>query len=87
MRKPTLSERKRAEYLLECIATADDRAIRRKLGIPDKGFKKRLVHNLTKYCTIADAPRSGRPRPLGQLEWRAGRAPPSRHAALNAALE
>lgn len=62
MRNPTLSERKRAEYLLECIANADDRAIRRKLGIPDKGFKKRLVHNLTKYCTIADAPRSGRPR-------------------------
>lgn len=62
MRKPTLTERKRAEYLLECIATADDRAIRRKLDIPDKGFKKRLVHNLAKYCTIADAPRSGRPR-------------------------
>lgn len=62
MRAPTTSERTRAQYLFELLASVDDRAIRRNLGIKDKGFKKRLMTNLQRYCSIADAPRSGRPR-------------------------
>ncbi len=62
MRTPAKSERTRSQYLLELLRSVDDRAIRRKLGIKDKKFKKRLMTNLEKYCSIADAPRSGRPR-------------------------
>ena len=62
MRTPTKSERTRAQYLLELFSFADDRAIRRKLGIKDQKFKTRLITNLEKYCSIVDAPRSGRPR-------------------------
>ena len=62
MRTPTKSERTRAQYLIALLSSVDDRAIRRKLGIKDKKFKKRLMANLEKHCSIADAPRSGRPR-------------------------
>lgn len=61
VRKITNSQRRRAKYVLLELSGCKDSAIRRKLGITDRGFKGRLVQLLTEFSSIVDAPRSGRP--------------------------
>lgn len=61
MPKKTKSQIRRAQYLLLALQGCNDAAIRRELGISDRGFKARLVKQLKQHASILDAPRSGRP--------------------------
>lgn len=61
MGKITLSQVARRDYLLQRLDNKTDKGAKKELGIKGTRFSARLKAALERDCSIADAPRSGRP--------------------------
>lgn len=55
-------QRDRADFLIQLLGTKAAKDTAKQLGYTDHAFLKQLQSNLSKYASIADAPRQGRAR-------------------------
>ncbi len=61
MSHPTASQERRRDFLLSLIDGSTVKAAAKKLHIKGKKFVQRLKASLQRDCSLADAPRTGRP--------------------------
>ena len=61
-----------ADFLADCVASVDTKALLKKWGIKDKRYVPRLVQQLRQRHSLLPAPRSGRPRTYTDEQLAAG---------------